>query len=128
MKAVSTNLSYVNQATRAEDLERKCAFLTRRLEDFILQAADASRVKSVGQTPAHPQPLARDPDESVVWASFETLLGRSPSPEDISFYRHVGKTYGSRRIFRDILLSSESVNRNAIPPIAALALRIFWHP
>lgn len=66
--------------------------------------------------------------ENSIKRTFECLLGRTPSPIDVGFYRAIFDKYGAERVVRDILISNEGASRMQIPNSLKKLLGMFWLP
>lgn len=119
---------------RIDYLEAKCAFLCSRLSEILTKYTDEGRIR-IELPPANADPApqyatsqAYTGAEMIVAGAFHSILGRSPSEDDLDFYAAALSKHGRSRVVRDIFLSVESANANKIPrPLAALA-RLLWMP
>lgn len=110
-------------------LEGKCAWLIARLEDELLRETKNNYKKQAADNIIEEiRHIASDPTEKYINNVFLAILGRSQNQNDLVFYRKIYDKYGSNRVVRDVLLSSEGAKNLRIPFALRILLRYFWTP
>ncbi len=98
----------------------------KTLKDYLLTSHFSCTSFNLNSEPLVVDEDSPSDDQKFIISSYQCMLNRTPSEEEICFYISRLKQFGKSRVLRDIIVSQESAKINNIPNSLRTFAKLVW--